>query len=311
MLQAELKILGGKYQGKLISLNTKKFLVGRESDCHLRPNSDLVSRHHCVFTIDDYTVRLRDLGSTNGTMVNGENLRGEKLLKAGDRVTIGKLELEVVIRQVAAKPSAPAAPAVSPKPLDESLPTLSTVELSVQPEETETSYSLEAFAPPVASQETTESPPPDTAVISTFPQPQPFIQPPPMGYPQAYPGMMPPGYPMAGGYMPQPFPGFQAPGYGQMPGYGQPIGYPMQYPQMMPQPGYPGTAVVAPPVAPEVSEPVPAVEALPVKLPDPSETGFKPPVAAPAAAGGAAPQKVEKPSTTAADIIKQYMNKRS
>ena len=67
MLQAELKILGGKHQGKAIPLSTKKFLVGREQDCQLRPNSDLVSRHHCVFSIDDYAVRLRDLGSTNGT----------------------------------------------------------------------------------------------------------------------------------------------------------------------------------------------------------------------------------------------------
>jgi pSer/pThr/pTyr-binding forkhead associated (FHA) protein len=89
MLQAELKILGGKHQGKLIPLNTKKFLVGREQDCHLRPNSELVSRHHCVFSIDDYAIRLRDLGSTNGTIVNGSNLRGEVILKSGDRITIG------------------------------------------------------------------------------------------------------------------------------------------------------------------------------------------------------------------------------
>lgn len=308
MLQAELKILGGKYQGKLISLNTKKFLVGRESDCHLRPNSDLVSRHHCVFTIDDFTVRLRDLGSTNGTMVNGENLRGEKLLKAGDRVTIGKLELEVVIRQVADKSALPAAPPAPSKAIEEPLPAMTTTEITAQ-EETETSYALEAFTPPVTDQDSAETAPPDTAVISTFPQqPQPFIPPPPMGYPQqAYPGMMP-GYPM-GGYMPQPYPAYQTPGYGQMPGYGQPMGYPMQYPQVMPQPSYPAAAVAAPPAATEEAE-TPSSAGIPVKLPDPSETGFKPVAPAPAAAGGA-PQKVEKPSTTAADIIKQYMNKRS
>ena len=89
MLQAELKILGGKHQGKLIPLSTKKFLVGREQDCHLRPNSDLVSRHHCVFSIDDYAIRLRDLGSTNGTLVNGEPVQ-EKELNHDDRITIGQ-----------------------------------------------------------------------------------------------------------------------------------------------------------------------------------------------------------------------------
>src|SRR6185436_9233316 len=113
MLQAELKILGGKHQGKSIPLSTKKFLVGREQDCHLRPNSDLVSRHHCVFSIDDYAVRLRDLGSTNGTRVNGKPLHGEVILKAGDQIGIGKLELELVIRQR----SGSAAPEPVPVPL--------------------------------------------------------------------------------------------------------------------------------------------------------------------------------------------------
>ena len=72
MLQSVLKVVGGKHEGKTIPL-MKKFIVGREEDCHLRPNSDLVSRHHCVFTMDDYTLRLRDLGSTTEPllMMNG------------------------------------------------------------------------------------------------------------------------------------------------------------------------------------------------------------------------------------------------
>src|SRR5262245_42813153 len=98
MLQAELKVLGGKYQGKAIPLNVKKFLVGREQDCHLRPNSDMVSRHHCVFVVDDYGVRLRDLGSTNGTRVNGELIRTEAVLCDGDQITIGKLDLQFCLR---------------------------------------------------------------------------------------------------------------------------------------------------------------------------------------------------------------------
>ena len=102
MIQAELRIAAGKQQGNSIPLPQGKFLVGREEDCHLRPNSDLVSRHHCVFTVDDFSVRLRDLGSTNGTFVNGERLKGAVILKAGDRVLIGKLDFEVQIREGAA-----------------------------------------------------------------------------------------------------------------------------------------------------------------------------------------------------------------
>ncbi len=101
MLQAELKVIEGKQQGKSIPLNAKKFLIGREQDCQLRPTSDLVSRHHCVFSQDGYTVRLRDLGSTNGTFVNGERIQGQVSLNDGDRVQIGKLAFQVIIRQSA------------------------------------------------------------------------------------------------------------------------------------------------------------------------------------------------------------------
>lgn len=298
MLQAELKILGGKHQGKLIPLNTKKFLVGREQDCHLRPNSDLVSRHHCVFSVDDYAIRLRDLGSTNGTLVNGVNLRGEVSLKSGDRVSVGKLELEVVIRQSSAK-VASASPQLAPAPM----PALPTVEMPTQSEETETSYELAVFATPTPTP--IEQPvvaPADTAIIGSIP-----LQYPPPGYPPGYPQMMPPGYQMPGAYMPPQYPQYP-PGYGQPQGYAPQMGYPMGYPQMMPmQQGYPVGAVAATgTTAPEPEEDT-ADELLAVRLPNPEETGAKP--AAPPAAPGA--KREEKPSNTAADIIKQYMNRRT
>jgi len=111
-MEAVLKVVEGKQQGAIIPLNTRKFLIGREEDCHLRPNSDLVSRHHCVFTLDDYTVRIRDLGSTNGTFVNEQPATGQVVLKNGDRVRIGKLVFEVLIRSAApVVQAAPAAPA--------------------------------------------------------------------------------------------------------------------------------------------------------------------------------------------------------
>lgn len=306
MLQAELKILGGKHQGKLIPLNVKKFLVGREQDCHLRPNSDLVSRHHCVFSIDDYAVRLRDLGSTNGTLVNGNSLRGEVILKAGDRVTIGKLELEVNIRQGAAKtPPPPVAKDSTEDAVPNSSPVVSTAEIPTVPVEGDSSYELASVTGDAGTTQQIAAVPADTAIIGTFPGAYPQQN--PMGYPQAYPPMMPQGYPMMGGYMPQQYPQYP-------PGYGQPMGYPMGqmgYPQMMPQQqGYPGAAVAAPAVA-EPSSPTPATE-MAVKLPDPAETGVKPAAPpAPAAAGTGPAKKEEKPSTTAADIIKQYMSKRS
>ncbi|MCH7687415.1 MAG: FHA domain-containing protein, partial [Planctomycetes bacterium] len=99
MLHAMLKIVGGKHNGDVVSLITEKFLIGREQDCHLRPNSELVSRHHCVFTLDEYALRIRDLGSTNGTLVNDEKLEWEITLKSGDRVRVGDLDFEIVLSE--------------------------------------------------------------------------------------------------------------------------------------------------------------------------------------------------------------------
>lgn len=99
-MQVALKVIEGKQTGTLIPLNRQKFLIGREDDCQLRPNSDLVSRHHCVIAVDDFTVRIRDLGSTNGTFVNNQRITTQVVLKQGDLIKIGKLAFEMQIRTV-------------------------------------------------------------------------------------------------------------------------------------------------------------------------------------------------------------------
>lgn len=111
-MHVSLKVIEGKQAGTLIPLNRNKFLIGREEDCQLRPNSDLVSRHHCVFSTDDFTVRIRDLGSTNGTFVNNHRITGQVVLKQGDQIRIGKLAFEIQIRQ-----DAPAAVPQAPQPV--------------------------------------------------------------------------------------------------------------------------------------------------------------------------------------------------
>lgn len=313
MLQAELKILGGKHQGKAIPLSTKKFLVGREQDCHLRPNSDLVSRHHCVFTIDDYAVRLRDLGSTNGTRVNGKPLHGEATLKSGDQIGIGKLELELVIRQKSAAPVAMAPlSGLSASDMEVASSTTGTVEIALPMAgadvASETSFELPTNLIPPAD-ETSTSLTGDTAIIpGTAPAPFPGYPPMPVpGYPQAMPG-----------YPPQAYPGYAPPM-----GYPQAMGYPGQYPGYAPQgypsmPGYPMQQMPYPGGFPaQPSQPAAASDSsteIAVKLPPPDQTGVKAPApVAPAASGDPAagpPKTEEKPSNTAADIIKSYMQKR-
>lgn len=94
-MKVELRVLGGDFAITMIALMEPKYLVGRAPDCHLRPASDRVSRHHCVFKQDEYSIRLRDLGSTNGTFVNNERINGEVVLNDGDVVQVGDLTMQV------------------------------------------------------------------------------------------------------------------------------------------------------------------------------------------------------------------------
>jgi len=94
-MEMSLKVMDGKQAGQEVPVTAKKFFIGRAEDCHLRPVSDLISRHHCVVIVDDSYVAVRDFGSKNGTYVNGERVTGECELKAGDLLKVGSLLFEV------------------------------------------------------------------------------------------------------------------------------------------------------------------------------------------------------------------------
>ena len=96
-MELTLKLLSGRSAGQEVKVPVNKFLIGRADDCHLRPHSDLVSRHHCVLLIEEGFCAIRDFGSRNGTLVNGERVVGQRELKTGDRIKVGVLEFEVAL----------------------------------------------------------------------------------------------------------------------------------------------------------------------------------------------------------------------
>jgi hypothetical protein len=93
----ELRIVSGNCGRQPIRLDFRQFVVGTERDCNLRPAGGLLSRHHCVFKKDEYALRVRDLGSTTGTFVNGRRIFGEVILNSGDEVIAGNVKLFVVL----------------------------------------------------------------------------------------------------------------------------------------------------------------------------------------------------------------------
>jgi pSer/pThr/pTyr-binding forkhead associated (FHA) protein len=102
-MQVRIKLLKGSHQGKEVKLPAPKCLIGRNDDCHLKPQSEAVSRRHCVILTTDSEVIVRDLNSRNGTYVNGEKIGGDTVLLHGDQVKVGPLEFEMLIEQTAAR----------------------------------------------------------------------------------------------------------------------------------------------------------------------------------------------------------------
>ncbi len=94
-MEVRLVVSSGKNAGQVVPVTGGRFFIGRAEDCQLRPNTDIVSRHHCAITVEDGFVTVRDFGSRNGTFVNGKRIRGEEELNNGDSLSIGPLKFVV------------------------------------------------------------------------------------------------------------------------------------------------------------------------------------------------------------------------
>ena len=95
-MQWALRFISGKYQGGEFPLRPhREIVIGRSSELDMVLVEDMVSRKHAKITTDDKTVSIQDLGSTNGTFVNGEKIRKVEL-KDGDRILIGTSIVKLV-----------------------------------------------------------------------------------------------------------------------------------------------------------------------------------------------------------------------
>ncbi len=92
-----LKFISGKYQGGEFPLKAnKQVIIGRSSELDMVLVEDMVSRKHAKITVaGDGKITIEDLGSTNGTFVNGEKVKQSRI-KEGDRILIGTSILKLV-----------------------------------------------------------------------------------------------------------------------------------------------------------------------------------------------------------------------
>jgi pSer/pThr/pTyr-binding forkhead associated (FHA) protein len=87
----------GKSEGKIIPITLSQFLIGRDPQCHLRPASALISKRHCALLTRGESVFLRDFGSTNGTFLNDQPVKGEVELHHDDKLKVGPLLFTVAL----------------------------------------------------------------------------------------------------------------------------------------------------------------------------------------------------------------------
>jgi pSer/pThr/pTyr-binding forkhead associated (FHA) protein len=92
-----LKVTKGSKVGAKIAVKKEEFLIGRSPECHLCAASTSISRKHCAITRNGTSVTIKDLGSRNGTLVNGHKIEGEVELNSGDEIAIGSLGFMVTM----------------------------------------------------------------------------------------------------------------------------------------------------------------------------------------------------------------------
>ena len=96
----------GAAKGRSIAIYGPKFVIGRDRSCHLRLGSAMVSKLHSAIELRDGRIFVRDLGSTNGTIVDGRTLRdAETELRDGDRIQIGPVVCTLAAGRDKAEPA--------------------------------------------------------------------------------------------------------------------------------------------------------------------------------------------------------------
>jgi len=88
---------GAQAQRFEVPADATEITIGRSADCQWVIPSGAVSRRHAVLRRSGNELLVEDLGSSNGTMLNGKRLTGPRPLQDQDRLQLGAVEIRVVI----------------------------------------------------------------------------------------------------------------------------------------------------------------------------------------------------------------------
>lgn len=90
-LSASLMVLTGQDIGKMFRIQKRETSLGRSSESDVQLDDESISRHHAKLVKSDEAVELIDLGSKNGTLLNGQRVTGRVTLRNGDKLQLGSV----------------------------------------------------------------------------------------------------------------------------------------------------------------------------------------------------------------------------
>ncbi|RMH15153.1 MAG: FHA domain-containing protein, partial [Acidobacteria bacterium] len=143
---------GLTYEGETIPITREIMIVGRSRSCDIPINDPSVSRRHARILISPAQMVVEDLGSSNGTLVNGKRIHDRQTLGHGDQLMLGDA---VLVAQVTSAGDEPPPPPPPTAPGDATMLLQSqSVELAAQVETT--ADPPPAAPPPAAGQAATK-----------------------------------------------------------------------------------------------------------------------------------------------------------
>ena len=113
---AKLVVLSEGFTGLTYELKVEKTTVGRVEDNAFQISEQSVSSHHCELLQRSNDILVKDLNSTNGTFINGEQIK-EAVLKPGQILRLGQVEMRLESGTGTAASATPA----GKKPLDKTV----------------------------------------------------------------------------------------------------------------------------------------------------------------------------------------------
>jgi pSer/pThr/pTyr-binding forkhead associated (FHA) protein len=114
---AKLVVLTQSMAGRSCDLASERTTIGRIEENNFQISEPSVSSRHCEILLRGTDVVVKDLGSTNGTFINGERITEEGVLKPGQTLRLGNVELKLDAPGAPASASGSApAPSAPPPP---------------------------------------------------------------------------------------------------------------------------------------------------------------------------------------------------